>query len=325
MSALELAPRLLTELDALGARLAQLHPYERAWEVEAWSLAQTDPSIRRACGSLWTPRRMAAVGGAELEAKLRALGLEGLDEAVNSERGTSAWAVGERFSGDLGRPATSHEELFLGLAACVLWKRLRADTPSDEMVYDRLVEGELLAAKKQFREACDLWASFWEVVRGRMPRTQRRASGVKGLFRGGMLEPWAERYCTALVRASTESEVGRVYGERAAGFVDDFITLFPGTAGTPGWVLHATKARFQVLRGRQAEGFARFEALVREAPLAEAPYRALLDAFLAAEDVPEALRGRVVAMAKKALAQGVDRDGVWGLLERVEELRSRAG
>ena len=314
MSRFDLDPRMAAELDVVLARFAQLHPYERAWEVEAWGLAQTDPLLRASFAQVWTPTRIAKCGSAELEELLRSLGVDAIEEPFTMERGSGAWAVSEKWRSAVGRALSAHEELFLGLAATMFWSRLRADEPSDEMVYDRLVDGEILAAQQKWGAACDCWGFFWESVRGRMPKGQRRASVVKGLFRGAVLEAWAERYCIALVHASRKSEEAQVYADRGAGFVDEFLTLFPQTGGTPGWMLHATKGRFQVLRGRIPEGFARFEALVREHPQAPASYRAMLDAFAAVDDVPAATRAKVASMAKKAIAQGVDRDGTWGLV-----------
>lgn len=322
MKSLSLDPRMAAELDVVLARFSQLHPYERAWEVEAWGLAQTDPFLRASFAQVWTPTRIAKCSSAELEETLRAIGVQAIEEPFTMERGSSAWTVSEKWQAGVDRAVTAHEELFMGLAATMFWSRLRADEPSDEMVYDRLVDGEILAGQQKWGAACDCWGFFWESVRGRMPKGQRRASAVKGLFRGAVLEAWAERYCIALVHASKESEEAQVYAERGAAFVDEFLTLFPQTGGTAGWMLHATKGRFQVTRGRIPEGFARFEALVREHPQAPASYRAMLDAFVGVEGLPAATRAKVASMAKKALAQGVDRDGAWGLEELANELLS---
>jgi hypothetical protein len=320
MKPLALDPRLTYELDAFVARYAHLHPYERAWEVEAWGLALTDPLLRAAFAEVWTPTRIAKLGPEELEAILLEIGVREIEEPFAMEKGTSAWAIAEKWRAMLDRETSAHEELFLGLAATMLWTKRRADEPSDEMIYDRLVEGELLAARQQWVAACDCWAFFWDSVRGRMPKTQRRAAGIKGLFRGAVIEAWAERYATALVQGSRESD-GQV--ERGLAFIDEYLSLFPGTGGTAGWVLQAAKGRFQIVRGRYQEGFARFEALVRENPQSAAPYRALVEAFLAAKQPPLAITNRALAVARKALAAGVDADGrlsLAGLVERLADV-----
>jgi hypothetical protein len=319
MKPLALDPRLATELDAFVARLAHLHPYERAWEVEAWGLALTDPVLRAAFAEVWTPSRIAKLGPAELEAMLTELGVREIEEPFAMEKGTDTWAVAEKWRAMIDRDLSAHEELFLGLAATMCWTKRRAEDPSDEMIYDRLVEGELLAAKKSWGAACDCWAFVWESVRGRMPKTQRRAAGVKGLFRGAVIEAWAERYATALVHASRESDA---HVERGLAFIDEYLSLFPGTGGTVGWVLQAAKGHFQIVRGRYQEGFSRFEALVREHPQSPAPYRALVEAFLAAKQPPLAISGRALAVTRKAMAAGVDADGRWSLAACVVRLES---
>jgi hypothetical protein len=319
MKPLALDPRLAYELDAFIARLVHLHPYERAWEAQAWGLALTDPLLRAAFAEVWTPSRIAKLGPAELEEMLAELGVREIDEPFAMEKGTGAWAIADKWRAMIDREITAHEEMFLGLAATMFWTKRRAEDPSDEMIYDRLVEGELLAARRQWVPACDCWAFFWDSVRGRMPKTQRRAAGIKGLFRGAVIEAWAERYATALVHASKESDA---QVERGLAFIDEYLSLFPATGATAGWVLQAAKGRFQVVRGRYQEGFARFEALVREHPQSPAPYRALLEAFLAAKQPPLAFSNRALAVVRKAIAAGVDADGRWSLADLVERLEA---
>jgi hypothetical protein len=319
MKLLALDPRLASELDAVVARFAHLHPYERAWEVQAWGFALTDPQLRAAFSEVWTPSRMVRLSPEELEGMLTELGVPELEEPFVMEKGTSAWAVGEKWRAMLERETSAHEEMFLGLAATMFWTKRRAEEPSDEMIYDRLVEGELLALKGQWVPACDCWAFFWESVRARMPRTHRRAAGLKGLFRGAVIEAWAERYCTALVHGSNESEA---QVERGLAFIDEYLSLFPATGGTAGWVLQAAKGRFQIVRGRYQEGFARFEALMRENPQSPAAYRALVEAFLATKHPPMPMLNKALAQVRKAVSAKVDADGAWDLADLLERLEA---
>lgn len=319
MGTARLDPRMAAELDGVLERFSGLHPYERAWEIEGWGLAQTDPLLRAAFSQVWTPTRIAKCSSAELETLVRSFGVTDIEGPFAEERGSSSWVVSEKWCAEIEVPLTPHDELFLGLAATMFWSRLRADDPSDEMVYDRLVDGEILAHQSEWGAACDCWGFFWESVRGRMPKNQRRATAVRGLFRGAVIEAWAERYCLALVRASNDSGMDL---EPGITFLDEFLTLFPSTGGSAGWALQATKGRFQLKRGRFPEGLARFEALIRENPTSPAPYRALVEALLAAPSPPAAIVTKALGVVVKALQQRVDRDGHWRLSTLVDELNA---
>jgi hypothetical protein len=312
-------PRMAAELDVVLARFAALHPYERAWEVEGWGLSQTDPLLSSAFSKVWTPTRIAKCSSNELETVVRSYGVTAIEEPLISEKGTSAWAVADRWRAEIDVAITAHDELFLGLAATMFWSRLRADDPSDEMIYDRLVDGEILAHQGKWGAACDCWQFFWESVRGRMPKNQRRAIGMKGLFRGAVVEPWAERYCLALIRASRDSAMDL---ESGSTFIDEYLTLFPSTGGTVGWTLQATKARLQMKRGRFPEGLARFEALVRENPKSPAPYRALAESLLDGDLPPTTITQKAAALVGKAVAARVDRDGTWQLQHLLDALEA---
>jgi hypothetical protein len=312
---------LAAELSGVVHRFAALHPHERAWEIEAWGLAQTDPWLRAAFSVVWTPTRIAKASSADLETLLRDVGVTDIDGPFASLEGTSAFSVADKWKGQLGRPTTSHEELFLGLTAAAFWTRLRADTPSDEMVYDRLVDGETLAAQKLWGAACDCWGFFWDSLNKRTPKHVRKAAGTTGLFRATVLEVWAQRYCAALLLAARESPD---YVTIGLAFVDDFLASFPLTGGTAGWMLHATKGRFLIERGRHQEGYMRFEGLLREAPTAPAGYRMLADAVLNTTAAPVPLVTKTVAALRKAVQRSLDRDGRWGLAERLTDLEARA-
>jgi hypothetical protein len=321
MNRLTLDPRLAAELSGVVHRFAALHPYERAWEIEAWGLAQTDPWLRAAFSEVWTPTRIAKASTVDLEALLRDAGVRDIDAPFAAMTGTGAWAVADQWKAQLGRPTTSHEDLFLGLTAAAFWNRLRADTPSDEMVYDRLVDGETLAAEKKWGAACDCWGLFWDSLRERTPKNVRRPANATGLFRATVLEVWVQRYCAALLLATKESPD---YVTTGLAFVDEFLACFPLTGGAAGWMLHATKGRFLIQCGRHQEGFVRFEGLLREAPTAPAGYRMLVDAVLSTTTPPAPLVTKSLAALRKAVQMHLDRDARWGLAERLAELEALA-
>jgi hypothetical protein len=321
MNRLTLDPRLAAELSGVVHRFAALHPYERAWEIEAWGLAQTDPWLRAAFAEVWTPTRIAKTSSADLELLLRDVGVTDIDAPLASVEGTSAWSVASKWKAQLGRPTTSHEDLFLGLAAVAYWARLRADAPSDEMVYDRLVDGETLAAQKLWGAACDCWGLFWEALSERTPKNVRKPASSTGLFRAAVVEVWVQRYCGALLLAAKESTE---YVTSGLAFVDDFLASFPLTGGAAGWMLHATKGRFLIQCGRHQEGYMRFEGLLREAPTAPAVYRLLADAVLATTAPPPPLVTKSLAALRKAMQMNIDREGKWSLAERLADLEALA-
>lgn len=321
MHSLALDPRLEAELDDVLRQCGALHPYEVAWELEGWGCALPDPLLRAAFLQVWTPTRIAKCSTEEVDAILGTIGIEGAIEAVMGERGTSAWAVSDQWKKALARPVNAHENMVLGLVACAHWARFRADEPSDEMLYDRLVAGELLASQKQWGAACDCFKVFWDSVAGRLPKNLRRATGATGLFRGVLLEAWAERYCLTLVRAASDWPD---YMDTGLAFIDAYLLQFPATGGTAGWMLHATKGRFQLQSGRAQEGFTRFEALIREDPTSPAGFRALADAVLACAEPPLAIVKKTVALLIAATHRRVDASGAWELSKCVQQLNTVA-
>ena len=61
---------------------------------------------------------------------------------------------------------------------------------------------------------------------------------------------------------------------------------------------------------------------MRENPQSPAPYRALLEAFLAAKQPPLPMTNKALAQVRKAMASGVDSDRAWDLAHLVERLEA---
>jgi len=182
-------------------------PYVLAKNFERSDLfAEMIRSEPRRAGLFWTPSRVAALETDTIVQRLARLGIVTTleDFEIFAESFTSAWSVSNlwraKFSeGRLPR----HDDDFLGIAACQLWKRYCPNTPSVEMLDDWMQDGYRSMMGGDAARACDLWSAVWDVVRSRLKPTMRTCDQASSVFDGTQcLFNWIQDYCLELTNAA---------------------------------------------------------------------------------------------------------------------------
>jgi hypothetical protein len=174
--------------------------FERSEEFE--EMKRREPERARL---FWTPSRAAKLGTEELVARLRKLGVDPSPEAyleLAKDR-SFAWEISAVWRSRVKKQLSRHEEDFLGIAACELWKRYCPERPSVEMLDDWMQEGYGLMLQGQRPQACDRWAAVWEVIQPRLQAEMLTCGSAAAVFDGTqLLFNWVQDYAMELHNAA---------------------------------------------------------------------------------------------------------------------------
>jgi hypothetical protein len=195
--------------DPVGHTVGSMPPYVLAKEFEnSEHFAEMKRSAPAQARLFWTPSRVAAL---DTNAILRRLArfriVTNLEDFRSfAETFTSAWSVSGVWRAKLGPDLSRHDDDFLGLAACELWKRYCPDVPSIEMLDDWMQEGYGFMMDGNAARACDLWSAVWEVIRLRLKPTMRTCDQASSIFDGTQcLFNWIQDYCLELSNAALDN------------------------------------------------------------------------------------------------------------------------
>ena len=170
-------------------------------KIMAGLFAKSDPEKHRRC---WTAARVAELSTDQVETQLRTFGVEWSPERFGqwSAELDSAWDLSERWFAQDRVTARGMDEDFLGLAACELWKRLRPERPSLEMVDDWLAEGYELEAVDEVA-ACATWWKAWCALRPRFRADMKTMEAAQSSYRGTVrIFNWCQSFQAALMSAA---------------------------------------------------------------------------------------------------------------------------
>lgn len=240
--------------------------------------AEMKRSEPRRARLFWTPSRVAALETEAIVQRLARLGIMTTREdfEVFAESFTSAWSVSSVWRAKfrkLGLPR--HDDDFLGLAACELWKRYCPDTPSVEMLDDWMQQGYRSMMDRDSERACDLWSTVWDVVRSRLEPAMRTCDQASSVFDGTQcLFDWIQDYCLELTNASVASPRYATDGIRLCEhvlrqFVDErplFLRNFRTDLG-----------HFHFLAGNPSDGEQVLRGVIRDHPERAVGYARLAD------------------------------------------------
>jgi hypothetical protein len=223
-------PRLLDWLPAVDgieglAAGERMHPYEAARIVEHLSWFELGGT--KLPDVVWTPSKVAALATAELLAHLERFGIRADARAfvMATPRFGSAWRYArETWFPAMLATASVHDRDFAGLAACELWRRWRADTPSQEMLLDPLLLGQAHADHHDYAAATARWIEFWALLRPMLSPEARTTAAADALLEGGgPLLSWASDLATA---ALYTSERDTALARRAAQVLAEVLAQF---------------------------------------------------------------------------------------------------
>lgn len=296
--------------------------YEAAFRLDHPDPDQDMPMV---LPQMWTPRRVAGLETTAIEAKLSQLGIRTAREDVLREArrlGSAVVLAENRWLPRLPARASAYDRAFVHLAACELWKRLRPEVASQEMLLELLLLGYESYDAEQHEVATEQWIRLWEALRPALGPEVRTTEAADDLLWSTdvPLHDWAMDLGSAgALAAEAEQDLAprivEVMGEVLAQFMDENeVWRFS---------LRADQAAALYVSGSVEEGERRLLALIAEQPRNTEGYVRLADLWAPPWcDDPEAIR-RALGLLEQALAVPVDEAEEWELEEESEGLRAR--
>ena len=309
-------------------RAFNLHPYSIAkMSEESEGRAELERADPVEAARFWTIGRVAALETTEILSKLCEIGVDGSPEAFRplTDDTTSAWEVSSAWREQLRRarsgPIPRHDDDFLGLAACELWKRTCPDRPSQEMLDDWMQEGYALWEEHQVERACERWQWVWEVIRARLTPQMRTCADTEVVFNGMQaLHNWVQDFQLELRNLAVRDPARAT---DAVSFAMEVLAQFPDEEELFDINFRTDLGEALFLAGRADEGERVFLQLIDDYPDHPAGYARLADNLgfgLRPGDEPVD-KERAIALLERALARPVQDPGAWDVRRRLEELR----
>jgi hypothetical protein len=272
----------------------------------------------------WTPSRVAALETEELVARLGKLGVCASRDAYLelARNGTSAWVLSNDWRRELGNRLSRHEDDFIGLAACELWKRYCPERPSVEMLDDWMQEGYELMMSQHEAQACDRWSEVWEIIRSRLQPEMRTCDSAAAVFNGNQLIfNWVQDFALELHNAALDDSR---YAQIGVRLCQDVLRQFADESELFRLNFRADLGELCYLAGRPEEGERLLLGLIQDYPDHAAGYARLADilAYGAPRKKGPLDPRRAEALLEKALARPVNDAADYDLESRLEDLRN---
>jgi hypothetical protein len=270
----------------------------------------------------WTISKVAGLETVDIVSRLRKLGIdaERATFVPLTRDHTSAWRVGDTWVAGVDRQLRTHEEHFVFLAACELWKRHCPERPSEEMVDDWVTEGYGYAETGEDAKAVDVWLRVWEHLRPRLRPHMTTFDAVDPMFRiSQFFLNWIQDFETALEDAARKD---REYAETGIRILREVLERFTNEEENTILNFRCDLARFLFLAGRMEEGEATLQAAIHGYPHRAHGYVTLSDE-LSAVGNPRQDISRAIALLEQALAYPVVDAADWDIEVRLDDLRAR--
>lgn len=275
----------------------------------------------------WTTSRVAAMPTEQILWKLRQLGTDVTEASFRARAAEhhSSWALSSSWRETARRrgPLDRHDDDFMGLAACELWRRWLPERPSEEMLDDWMQEAYKQLAAEQEVAACEQWCRVWAVIRERLRPEMTTCEAARDAFDGSQsLHNWLQDFAMSLRNAALEEPR---FAAEGVGLCRDVVAQFPDEYPLFRFNFRGRLGEFLALAGKPEEGVRELELLLAEDPDDPAAYARLSDllgfGLRGPEDAPID-RPRAIALLEEALARPVRDPESWGLAHRLEQLRS---
>ena len=274
----------------------------------------------------WTPRKIAAEGTAEIEARLLQYGVpytrDALRQLISGQE--SAWKAAAPWIDSLKTPDRLALD-FVGLAVGELWKRLYPNPPSLEMLDDWMQEGYQFSEQRKPEEACAVWRQFWDAIRVRFTPDMRTAHEAGERVFSSMtqyLSNWVNDFQMECHNGSLQSQKCLEIGVQ---FFRQFLDCFPEDPNALSF--RAELATLYYNAGRVEESEKLFTLLMEEHPDRAVGYVQFSDALswrgpqgTRPTDLPRAIR-----LLETALARPVKDAKDYDLQSRLDDLRAHLG
>lgn len=308
-----------------------LNPYVVAKLAEDPELEFVAPELatqlRRHRKEGWTSARVALMSTEVIQSQLRTFGVP-FDPGAFAERALdrgSAWDIATAWIEEHPVVCRRRDQVFLGLAAVELWKRLAGDRLSEEALDDEMQKGYALLRQGRDEEGAEAWWTFWQRARTRIPGDVRQLEDA-GLVAGMQFESnWTSDF-----RELLEDLVrwGLFDPGRAVAFILGLRELFPAQDESAQVSWNGDLARFLFASGRQDEAVRTLEEGLLRWPRDPWVYVAVADEYSHLFRGREAMVEKDLDRARSVLHAGLaavdpDARGCDVLLDRLQELDQR--
>ena len=301
-----------------------LHPYAIAKMVEDPSPEVLSALSKREIAELkdkWFIGKVARLKTDDIVTRLRNLGLDGSPDVYLplTEGHTSAWSIGENWQASLDSPLGMHDEDFVFLAACELWKRYCPDRPSQEMVDDWVTAGYDHDEAGKNDEAADIWSRVWDVVRQRLEQHMTTFHAADAVFKiTQFFGNWIQDFTMALENASLKD---REYAETGVRVVREVLERFVEENENTVLNFRCDLGRILFLAGRQEKGEAVLQDVICEHPHLAHGYVTLSDQLSFRHNKQQDI-SRATALLDQVLSYPVEDAAGWDLEIRLADLRA---
>ena len=290
---------------------------------ESEQFARMQRSEPERARQFYTPRKVAALSTEEIVDRLRKLGVDATRGAylTQAKGRTSAWALSKPWrEASLTKPLSPHDDDFLGLAACELWRRYCPERPSIEMLDDEMQAGYRQSMEGEAARACTHWARVWETIRERLRPEMRTINDAVAVFSGMQsLYNWMQDYLLKLRNVAVDQ---RSYAETGVRFCEEVLAQFPDEDELFLINFRSDMGELLGLAGEPERGERVFLELIRDYPDKAVGYACLAD-LLAYGPTPgsDAIdRQRAQRVLEEALARPVTDAADYDLALRLSKL-----
>jgi len=225
----------------------------------------------------WTPSRIATLETEELLTHLRELGVDPSQDAFLelAQNRFSAWELSDVWRTKRRQQLSRHDNDFIGVAACELWKRYCPDRPSIEMLDDWMQEGYRFMMNGKGAQACDRWSNVWEVIRPRLRPDMRTCDSAAVVFAGTqVLFNWLQDFALELHNAALDDAR---YADTGVQLCEGVLIQFPDESELFCLNFRADLGEFYYLAGHPREGERALLDLIHDHPDRSAGYARLSD------------------------------------------------
>ncbi len=300
-----------------------IHPYafvRMATEPSAQTLSRLSKREIAALREKWSIAKMARLSTDEIVSRLAASGIDASRVVFlgRTDGRISAWGIGSDWVKCLERAPVMHEEDFICLAACELWKRYSPERPSLEMLDDWVAEGYDHVNARQEAKAIDVWLRVWEHVRDRLPPGTTTFDGADAVFKctqcfNNWIQDFELAFLNGAIKDSRCAEIGiRVLREWVVLFTDeDVVVSFRCDVGQ---MLFAA--------GRREGGEEALAAVIRDYPRLPNGYVAFADVLSRPESSSSDVE-RAIRFLETAWALPVEDAEAWEIEPRIADLKAR--
>jgi SEC-C motif len=301
-----------------------IHPYALIKLRDDPTLLQTAfPEDRAQLVRSWRISSLAAMPTEEIETRITFLKVPysrpEFIELAQSRR--SAWNIGAEWSKRVPGSNAADTD-FLGLAACELWRRLRPEQPSLEMLDDWICEGYAFLALTRRAEALGAWWKVWKTLRPQItPEVNNLAEANDRFFphMSQSLSNWAGDFCLEAINGSLSDPR---CGEFGIQFITELLQTLPGEPELLNFQADLATLYFHTQRIAEGEQFC--EQMIRDHPDRAVGYAVLSDGLLekSSKQAPAPVSiQRAIAILEQALARPVSDAEDFDLAKRLTTAR----